>query len=373
MKSSIILVAAGSGSRFGQAKWSVDLLGKTLLERNLELFTRLAFEHEVIIVAPESDLDEIKGLDIAKGAFIVPGGSQRNESVKIGLENASGESVLIHNVANPLADEQDFFVLHHWIEKRDGAAFVGQPVVDTLRRVGEHSTQTIDRTDMWRVQTPQAFRRATLLQLLNENQDPDVTDEVQLYEKESMSVAAFESSEMNHKITYKPDLSWAEALLTKETLVGLGEDSHAFDTTGTMKLAGVAIEGIPKLKGNSDGDVILHALYNAFSSALGGRSLGPTADPMAEQGILDSAEYLDVVLKKCKEAGFRPFQISISLECARPKIEPLVEELKDHLSNLLSIPPGKIGITATTGEELSSFGKGEGIRCHAVVSLIRIV
>ncbi len=373
MKTAIILVAAGQGTRFGQAKWSVDLLGKSLLEWNLELFSRLDFVDEIIVVAPEKNVDEIKELVSTENVQIIPGGAHRSESVLRGLKEASTEIAIIHNVANPLADEQDFKVLHQWIQKENGAGFVGQPVVDTLRRVGEQNTSTIDRTDLWRVQTPQVFRRETLVQLMEEQSDLQMTDEVQLYEAEAMPVAAFETLELNHKITYTADLSWAEALLTKETLVGLGEDSHAFDTTGTMKLAGVAVEGIPKLKGNSDGDVILHALYNAFSSSLGGRSLGPTADPMAEQGILDSAEYLQVVLEECKKNTFRPYQVSISLECARPKIEPLVDELKEQLSQLLNIPHKRIGITATTGEDLSSFGKGEGIRCHAVVSLIRIV
>lgn len=372
MKTSIILVAAGTGSRFGQAKWSVDLLGKSLLQWNLDLFDRLPFDHEVIIVVPEADQESIQALLKDTEHQIIPGGAHRIESAQRGLEIAQGDCVMIHNVANPLADEQDFLQLQQWITKEDGAAFVGQQNVDTLRRIEESSSSTIDRSNIWHVQTPQAFRRKTLLQLIKESDDL-LTDEVQLYESHNLPVKAFESTKLNHKITYAPDLNWAEALLTKETLVGLGEDSHAFDTTGTMMIGGVEVEGIPKLKGNSDGDVILHSLYNAFSSAIGKRSIGPTADPMAEQGILDSSEYLQVILDEAQEEGFQPYQVSISLECSRPKIEPLVDSLKEKLSQLLKIPTKRVGITATSGEDLSSFGKGEGIRCHAVVSLIRLV
>lgn len=370
MTTSIILVAAGEGSRFGQAKWSVDLLGKSLLEWNLELFKRLSFPHQVIVVAPEDDLESLQSL-VSEEVTVIPGGSTRFQSVLKGVEQADSDLVLIHNVANPLADEQDFQVLQQWVARKDGAAFVGQPVVDTLRRVGEQETSSLDRNNVWRVQTPQAFRRNTLLQLMQEAEGDHHTDEVQLYELESLPIAAFETTEINQKITYKKDLGWAEALMSKETLIGLGEDSHAFDTTGHMMIAGVKVDEVPKLKGNSDGDVILHALYNAISSALGERSLGPTADPMAEQGILDSSEYLKVILDIAEERGFRPYQVSISLECARPKVEPLVESLKERLSELLDIPTQRIGITATSGEELSSFGKGEGVRCHTVVSLVR--
>jgi 2-C-methyl-D-erythritol 4-phosphate cytidylyltransferase/2-C-methyl-D-erythritol 2,4-cyclodiphosphate synthase len=370
MKTSIILVAAGQGARFGQAKWSVDLLGKSLLEWNLELFRKLEFAHEVIIVAPSKHLDEIMSLDYLKDEQVIPGGEQRSDSVKNGLEASQGDVAIIHNVANPLADEQDFLQLQQWVSKEDCAAFVGQPVVDTLRRVDEDKTSTVDRTNVWRVQTPQAFRRSSLLQFMNEDQE-SLTDEVQFYERQSLPVKAFITNKLNHKITFPTDLNWAEALLTKETLIGLGEDSHPFDTTGKMMLGGVEVADLPKLKGNSDGDVILHALYNAISSALGEKSIGPTADPMAEQGILDSAKYLEVILEQVEEEGFQPYQVSISLECLRPKIDPLVEGLKERISGILSIPKKRIGITATTGENLTSFGRGEAVKCHIVVSLIR--
>ncbi|MDZ4217297.1 MAG: 2-C-methyl-D-erythritol 2,4-cyclodiphosphate synthase, partial [Candidatus Gracilibacteria bacterium] len=70
--------------------------------------------------------------------------------------------------------------------------------------------------------------------------------------------------------------------------------------------------------------------------------------------------------------GYRFNNISISLECQKPKIEPLVDRMKERLSELLDLDPARIGITATSGEGMSREGMGEGIRCSSTVSLIRL-
>jgi len=354
MKTSIILVAAGKGERFGQPKWQVRLAGKTLLEWCLETIERLEFEKKVIVI----------------GADGIQGGETRHASVLAGLKQATGDLVIIHNVANPLAGVEDFIRVREELMKQDAAIFVGQKAVDTLRRVKSGSSATLERSDTWRVQTPQGFRRESLMKAVELNRDPNITDEIQLYEHGG-TIIALETAAVNQKITYPEDLELMERYLSSEVLIGIGEDSHPFDSTGSMLLGGVKVEGLPKLKGNSDGDVILHALFNAISSALGERSLGITADPMAEQGIIDSSEYLKVILSEAGKKGFVINNVSISLECAQPKVEPLVEQLKASLSQLLMINLQRIGITATSGEGLTSFGKGEGIRCSCIVSLAR--
>jgi 2-C-methyl-D-erythritol 4-phosphate cytidylyltransferase/2-C-methyl-D-erythritol 2,4-cyclodiphosphate synthase len=373
MKTSIILVAAGKGERFGQPKWGVQLAGKTLLEWSLDIVSKLDFEMEVIVVvSPGGERDfSIPPLPMTSRlqSKWKKGGNTRYESVQAGLQEATGDLIIIHNIANPLASTEDFIRIRDVLLEQDAACFVGQKNVDTLRRVVDEKSSTIDRSDIWRVQTPQGFRSASLRKLIESNKETDLTDEVQLFEKSGTPVVAIETSPQNQKITYPQDLELMERYLGHEVLVGIGEDSHYFDTTGTIVLGGVKIEGVPKLQGNSDGDVILHALFNAISSALGKRSLGITADPMAEQGIIDSSEYLQVILEEVRTQGYSINNVSISLECSQPKIEPLSDSIKNSLSQLLTINHQQIGITATSGEGLTSFGKGEGIRCLCIVTL----
>lgn len=154
--------------------------------------------------------------------------------------------------------------------------------------------------------------------------------------------------------------------------IGFGTDSHAFETEKKkLVLAGTEFEG-NGLKGNSDGDAVLHALCNAICSALGKGSLSIYSDKMCSEGITDSKEYLKIPLKWMKEKGYEIENVSIALECKKPKIEPKREEMKKSLSKILEIEEERIGITATSGEGLTEFGKGNGVMVQTTVLLHNI-
>jgi len=154
--------------------------------------------------------------------------------------------------------------------------------------------------------------------------------------------------------------------------VGIGQDSHKFDFENTEKkliLGGVVFEGYPPLQGNSDADVILHSITNAISGVTCVNILGETSDKMClEQGITDSREYLREALKYLN--GCKIVHISISIECLTPKITPKIPEIRKSISALLDLPENCIGITATTGEGLTEFGKGNGIQVFSCVTVI---
>jgi len=152
--------------------------------------------------------------------------------------------------------------------------------------------------------------------------------------------------------------------------VGIGQDSHRFDFDDREKkliLAGVAFEGHSPLSGNSDADVVLHAVTNAVSGVTGVNILGKIADKMClEEGVKDSSVYLKEALKYLGE--FKIVHLSISIECSTPKISPKIEEMKKSLSGLLNLDIKNIGITATTGEGLTAFGQGLGIQTFCCVT-----
>jgi 2-C-methyl-D-erythritol 2,4-cyclodiphosphate synthase len=150
---------------------------------------------------------------------------------------------------------------------------------------------------------------------------------------------------------------------------GLGQDSHRFDFGNQDKiliLAGVEIPGEPPLRGNSDADVVLHALINAISGVSGVNILGAVADRLClEQGITDSRVYLAEALKTLGRQ--RIHHVSISIEAKRPKLSPWIPEMKRNLARLLGIAEQEVGLTATSGEGLTDFGRGEGIQALAVI------
>lgn len=152
--------------------------------------------------------------------------------------------------------------------------------------------------------------------------------------------------------------------------VAIGQDSHRFEPENSTKkliLGGISIEGCPGLEGNSDADVVLHALTNAVSGITCVNILGEVSDRMCRGGITDSRAYLKAALSYMKREA-RILHVSISIEALRPKLSPHIDRMRTSLAGLLEIDPGCIGITATTGEGLTEFGKGNGIFCTAILT-----
>ena len=149
---------------------------------------------------------------------------------------------------------------------------------------------------------------------------------------------------------------------------GLGQDSHAFDNNNKpLLLAHVDCHHDQGLRANSDGDVVLHALTNAVSSITGKNILGSEADKLCQQGITDSREYLKLALQYLSDWEVQ--HIAISIECLAPKISPLINDMKLNIAQLFNLSIDDIGITATTGESLTTFGQGKGIQVLCIISV----
>lgn len=152
---------------------------------------------------------------------------------------------------------------------------------------------------------------------------------------------------------------------------GLGLDSHRFiegDTDKQFVLGGVVFDDAPALSGNSDADVILHALTDAISGITGVTVIGAVADKMCHQGITDSKAYLKVALDSL--GLWRVTHVSIVLECLRPKIDPKASALRASVAALLSLEITDVCLTATTGEQLNDVGRGLGIHASAIVTAV---
>jgi 2-C-methyl-D-erythritol 2,4-cyclodiphosphate synthase len=152
--------------------------------------------------------------------------------------------------------------------------------------------------------------------------------------------------------------------------IGLGQDSHRFDYGNTEKklvLGGVTFDGYPPLEGNSDSDAVIHSITNAVSGITCVNVLGAVSDEMCLiKGIKDSSAYLAEALSHL--GHYKIIHISISIECLTPKITPYVEEMRKRISMLLDITKDCVGITATTGEGLTAFGRGEGIQVLTIIT-----
>lgn len=154
--------------------------------------------------------------------------------------------------------------------------------------------------------------------------------------------------------------------------VGIGQDSHRFDYKNPGKkfvLGGVVFEEVTPLDGNSDADVVLHALANAISGVSCVNILGKISDEMClKKGITDSSEYVKEALKYMVDV--KVVHVSISIECSYPKISPKIPDMRKSIAGLLDIPENCVGITATTGEGLTAFGQGKGVQAFCCVTAL---
>jgi 2-C-methyl-D-erythritol 2,4-cyclodiphosphate synthase len=152
---------------------------------------------------------------------------------------------------------------------------------------------------------------------------------------------------------------------------GLGQDSHRFESAPSGKpllLGGVPFEGCPSLEGNSDADVVLHALVNALSGLHGVVVLGPVSDALCKAGVTDSRAYVAEALKHLGALAL--CHVSVSLECKRPQVGPRIPALRRSLAGLLGLQVADVAVTAHSGEGLSAVGRGEGVYATVMVTAV---
>ena len=151
---------------------------------------------------------------------------------------------------------------------------------------------------------------------------------------------------------------------------GIGQDSHRFpedEDGGPLRIGGIDIPFERRLMGNSDADVVLHALCNAISGISGIPVLGPVTDRLCfEEKILDSSVYVQSALQTLGDTKIT--HISISIECRKPPILPHIDKMRKRIAEIVNLTPSDVGITATSGEGLTDFGRGLGIQAIVIVS-----
>jgi 2-C-methyl-D-erythritol 4-phosphate cytidylyltransferase len=206
-----LLVAAGSGERLGHGrpKALVEVAGRTLLDWSLAAL-RAAGIDQVVVALPE-------GAEAPPGCIGVRGGATRSASVRAALAAAPpSDAVLVHDAARPLA-EPDLFIRALAALAHADCAIAAAHVTDTIKEAAEDLavTATLDRSRLWAVQTPQAFRREALERALDVDEAilARATDDAWLVERAGGSVRVVESSPANFKITTPHDLRIAELLL----------------------------------------------------------------------------------------------------------------------------------------------------------------
>lgn len=206
-----VVVAAGSGRRFGARKQFLELDGRPLFSWSLPAVRAVA--DSVVLVVPEENVRELEGLRGMDGVVsdVVAGGATRAESVRAGLVAVpeSAEVVVVHDAVRPFASERLFRSVVEAVRSGRDGAIPGVGITDTVKRVRDGLVvETLDRSELVSVQTPQAFRAAALRAA--HAAGGDATDDAHLIEAFGGEVTIVPGEETNIKITTPADLAAAE-------------------------------------------------------------------------------------------------------------------------------------------------------------------
>ncbi len=222
-----LIVAAGSGERLGadRPKAYVDLAGRAMVEWSVEALAATPGIDRIVVATPPGAITfgEIEGVVLGS----VRGGASRSESVRLALAEAGpGDPVLVHDAARPLLTPALAHAVLAALEADPAAdaAIAAAPVTDTIKRAGPDGgavRETLERGELWSVQTPQVFRRDALERALSVDDDTlaRATDDASLVEQAGGRVIVVSSPHANIKVTTPLDLRVAALLLAER-----GED-----------------------------------------------------------------------------------------------------------------------------------------------------
>jgi 2-C-methyl-D-erythritol 4-phosphate cytidylyltransferase / 2-C-methyl-D-erythritol 2,4-cyclodiphosphate synthase len=373
-ETAVIVVAAGRGNRAGKgdAKQWREIGGGPVLYHAVTAFAGVG--RIIVVLSPE---DMPRGAALFRGRVtLVAGGETRGASVRNALDVLDTESVsnvLIHDGARPLVSPALIGRVLDALAHAEAAA-PALAVTDALwTGAGGRVTGLTPRDGLFRAQTPQGFRLASIL-AAHRRFAGEAKDDVEVALAAGLDVTIVEGEEENIKITWPEDFARAEKILRgrMDIRTGNGFDVHAFTEGDHVMLCGVRVPHEKALLGHSDADVGMHALTDAIYGALAEGDIGrhfPPSDPQWKGA--ESHIFLAHAIGLARDKGFALSNADVTLICERPKIGPHALDMASELARIMSVDRDRVSVKATTSERLGFTGREEGIAAIATVALVR--
>ena len=379
-----IVVAGGRGERAGgdMPKQYRDIAGEPMIRPTLRAFLDHA---QVALVQPvihrdDENLYRAATADLTKLSPPVAGGATRQASVRAGLEAVAARApdlVLIHDAARP-------FLTGALIDraitagKATGAAVPGIAIADTVKSIdaNSHVAETLDRSRLRIVQTPQVFAFDLILEAHRRAAEAGLenfTDDAALAEWAGHRVSVFEGETGNVKVTANEDFARAEIAhlaSLSDIRTGNGFDVHAFANGDHVMLGGIRIAHTRGVTGHSDADVALHALVDAILGALADGDIGlhfPPSDPQWKGASSD--RFLAFACERVRARRGMIAHLDVTIVCEAPKISPHRDAMRTRIAAIAGVPVERVAVKATTSEKLGFTGRGEGIVAMATATV----
>lgn len=382
---SLILVCSGSGARMRAPvnKLLLEAHGHPLVWYTLHNIFTSQLLGELILVCKDSEREAFQAI---AGSFkntvhvqFVSGGATRFESVRNGLHAVSlrAQKILVHDGARPLITGEFIDFAFSEITEDTPVICTAIPCVDTIKESQSgHIVRTLDRTTLFRAQTPQGgytdlYRRYFSFV----DNDQDFSDDSSIFEKFEVPVRLIRGKESFFKITEPEDLERFRQIVQNDECpfrIGEAYDIHQIASERPLIIGGIRIRDTDGLMGHSDADVLIHAVMDALLGAAALPDIGhffPDTDPTWKGA--DSIELLARVRDIIDENGYCIGNIDSTIIAEAPKLSPYIGRMKRHIADTLEVSTDQVNVKATTNEKLDSVGHKKGIAATASVLLRR--
>ena len=379
-----VIVAAGRGERAGAniPKQYRAIGDEPMIRTTLRAFLTHPRIDLVQPVINPNDRETYERAIVGLKSLLPPvaGGATRQASVRAGLEALADRQpglVLIHDAARPFVSG---ILIDRAISagRASGAAVPGLALADTVKSIDDRAmvTETLDRSRLRTVQTPQAFSFDLIIQAHRRAaaaQRDSFTDDAALAEWAGQRVSVFEGEADNLKVTSNADFTRAEMTrlaALSDIRTGNGFDVHAFVKGDHVMLGGIRIPHSSGVTGHSDADVALHALVDAILGALAEGDIGahfPPSDPQWKGAASD--RFLDFASERVRKRGGMIGHLDVTVVCEAPRIAPHRDAMRARIAEIANVPMDRVAVKATTSEKLGFAGRGEGIFAMATATI----
>ena len=368
-----ILLMAGSGSRtnlsFNKIKYKIN--DKPLYQYSLEKFLMIEDCKTIFLVVREDEYKEFSHLESNRVKIII-GGDTRFASVLNGIKASNSKTVLIHDAARPNVSVESILKVYEASKTYDSVC-LGVKVKDCIRKINIEG-HTLERSNLWQVQTPQALNRELLLKGLMSNKFDNYYDDCEVLEKNfNINCFMVEGDYQNIKATTKEDLDYLEFLLGKKHFkIGQSKDTHKLVANRKLILGGVDIPFELGLLGHSDADVVYHCVVESIIGALGLGDIGklfPDTDKKYKD--ISSSYFMNEVYKLMDSYGYKINNIDITIYIEKPILKDYKPLMENNIASLLKTDVSNVNVKATRGEGIGYIGKMEGISAEAVCLLVK--
>ena len=370
-----ILLAAGSAQRMGMGKMFMQIGKKSVLERALDAFQKSGCFDHIIIVCRKQDAKraaDIAGQTLSVPFSLIEGGNERQYSVENALISIrSADIVVVHDGARCFVEPD---IIRACVAKASetGAAAAGVKTKDTIKRIeGGVITDTLDRSGLVNIQTPQAFRFEWLKDAYAKaNADGFVgTDECSLLERMGRPISFVEAHYDNIKVTTKEDVLHGRLIVGEKIRTGIGYDAHRLEEGRTLILGGVHVPHTHGLLGHSDADVLIHAVIDAMLGAAALGDIGkhfPCTDAYRD---ISSVILLEKTRVLIVSHGFDIVNIDATIVAEQPRLAGYTDVMRENIARALQIGKDAVSVKAKTTEGLGFEGQLQGVSAMAIAAL----